>query len=322
MSLEDINCNICDLDDHILVCQVGDPLAIVVCKFNLVKCKNCGLIYLNPRPPQNEIHKYYPKSYYAHAPRRTKRKLKEIIGAHVIRGRSANVSILDKLLFYWLKNRIQYLSVKPVGRFLDIGCGMGSLVKRMQEIGWESYGIEISANAVRIAQNYDLNVYLGDLTQQNFASDFFDLINMNNVLEHVHSPLRVLMEVSRILKDNGRFYCSVPNFGCFQSQNFGKYWRALDVPRHLYFFTPDTLKYLFEKASLRILKMVGSIHKGNERLPSIRLMHQDVSKDISQLDITVKNLKELFLKPFLYALSSSSVKVWLGQQLTIETSCK
>ncbi len=321
MMLEYVDCNICKSDDTVLVYKANDPTNIVLPNFNIVKCKSCGLVYLNPRPPQNEIHKYYPKFYYAYtSSKEEKYKLRKIIRVCVIRGRSAGAGIFNKLLFHCLKNKVKYLLVKPVGRFLDVGCGIGSLVKSMQEIGWESRGVEISSNAIKIAKNGGLNVYLGDLIQQGFPSNFFDLINMDNVLEHVHNPLQVLTEVSRILKNNGRFYCSVPNFDSFQNRNFGKYWRALDVPRHLYFFTPNTLSILFEKSSLRIIKMRSSIRKGNERLPSTRVMLHDLNKYTSYFDVAVKNLKELLLKPFLYAVSSRSVKIHLGQQLIVEAS--
>lgn len=317
MNLEYISCDICKSKSYDLVFKTHDPIGMTHCEFSIVKCKDCGLIYLNPRPSEKQITSCYPKNYYAFTDN-PENRIKCIVREHVIRGKNNKADFLDRLFYYCLRSRVKYLSYDPVGKFLDIGCGTGKLVQTMKKMGWWAYGIEINFEAVRKAQSEGINVLQSDVKYSSLPSNFFNLIHMDNVLEHVSSPLQALCEISRILKKHGRFHCSVPNFGSFQSRNFGRFWRALDVPRHLYFFTGDTLATLFEKASLKILALSSSIREGDERSASTKLMLNNIGRGTSYSEIITRNFKELIIKPILFMTSRQDT--FIGQQLVVEAS--
>ena len=101
------------------------------------------------------------------------------------------------------------------------------------------------------------------------------------VLEHLHDPRGTLTEIRRILKPDGWLMFSVPNFGSWERRFFGRYWYALDLPRHLQHFTPHTLRRTLDAAGFDVIKIIhqrtannitGSIgYWWRERFPDSRL---------------------------------------------------
>ncbi len=78
---------------------------------------------------------------------------------------------------------------------------------------------------------------------------------MRHSLEHVYNPVNVTREVRRILKPGGIFIVGVPNIDSFVSRVTGAYWGDLDIPRHLFHFTPLTIRNLFDKVGFFIDKI-------------------------------------------------------------------
>jgi len=143
---------------------------------------------------------------------------------------------------------------KKDGKILDVGCGNGEMIGWMKEYGWKTYGVDTSREACEQAEKQGLDVFCGELQDAHFSSDFFDVITVNHVLEHVHNPLALLKECNRILKKDGLFIVDCPNFGCSDSRLFREYWQQVDAPRHLYHFTRDTLNKILNAAGFEVHK--------------------------------------------------------------------
>jgi len=203
----------------------------------MVRCTECGLIFLNPRPTLDEIGLYYPEDYEPY--QRT----------------------ISALRSQWL-DLVQRIKLRPHvrlvtrltkgGHLLDVGCATGGFIRELHRLGgWHVQGVEINARAVCFArQQLGLNIFCGSLTDARFPSDSFDIVTMWDVLEHVHDPLPTLKEVHRILRPGGYFIGSTPNANSLDARIFGRYWIGFDFPRHLYVFSSSTLAALFRKAGL------------------------------------------------------------------------
>lgn len=258
--LEYVACDLCGLDVVATLLHGRDRLFGGEETFQIVQCQQCGLVYLNPRPKVTEMYRYYPSDeYYAYGNvlsgqghwLRFKQMIKRIIleeykgyplaAKLVPEKNSAKVfHVFRKALVFPLKSRFWTIPpCKKGGRILDIGCGSGSYLRVVQELGWEAHGVEVDRKATNYArEKLGLDVFPGQLEEARFPDGYFDVVNMWHVLEHLPHPTRSLVEVRRILKIGGTLMIEVPSLRSPQALLFQDKWFHLDVPRHLYVFTP------------------------------------------------------------------------------------
>lgn len=257
------NCNLCGADNTELLFTVSENRFRLGGSFSLVRCKRCGLVYLNPRPTKEGIAVFYPKDRY-HPPGKSSRsvplgqRVKDLV-IKSLPGYDAKTSTLRKLLGMFLGTFLSgqidiIVPVRPNGRILDVGCGDGQVIGWMKEYGWKTYGVDVSKEACEQAASRGVSVSCGELQEADYPQDFFDAIVIHHTLEHLHNPLVLLKECFRILNKEGDLIIDAPNFECFQSQLFGPSWFAIDAPRHLYHFTQDTLGKMLTIAGFRINK--------------------------------------------------------------------
>ncbi|TAK02615.1 class I SAM-dependent methyltransferase, partial [bacterium] len=141
------------------------------------------------------------------------------------------------------------------GRFLDVGCGGGSYLYRLRQWGWKVYGVEPNESGVQQARALGLDVQHGELTDVHFPESFFDVIRLNNVLEHLADPKEAFREIKRILKPHGIVYITVPNTRSLNFWLFGENWYGLDSPRHVISYCPKALTLLCAATDLEIVKI-------------------------------------------------------------------
>lgn len=149
-----------------------------------------------------------------------------------------------------------YPENKNSGRILDVGCGCGEYMLNLKKLEWQVYGVDSNKKAVINAKtNYGLDVFCGEVLNSSFPDNFFDAVTMHAVLEHISEPIDALKEVHRILKERGELIISVPNIWNWERTFFGKFWWAWDIPRHLWHFSPTSLKRLLKKAGFGDIKI-------------------------------------------------------------------
>ncbi len=118
----------------------------------------------------------------------------------------------------------------PAGaaRVLDVGCGSGVLLARMQSLGWQVEGVEVDPDGVKAARARGVPVRLGMLEKQGFPDNHFDAVHSAHVIEHVYDPLSLLRECHRILKPGGTLVILTPNIASIRTQAV---WLGLAEPR-------------------------------------------------------------------------------------------
>ena len=228
--------------------------------YSLIRCRSCGLVLTQPRPVRDEILAHYPHDYYTHVGRmrpniksRLRFRLMTKLGGYP----SANESFLENMFFSLFGNILKSF-VRPIvpykkgGRLLDVGCGNGHFLFWATSVGWDTYGVDIDEKAVEIAKRHGHRVFLGTLEEASYSDTYFDVVTLLDVLEHCHDPLQVLRECHRILKEDGLLIASVPNFSCYDRRVFRENWIGIDCPRHLFHFTPVTIKKLFQKTGFQV----------------------------------------------------------------------
>lgn len=267
---ERVPCVICEVDDCETILVAKDRLHGIPGEFPVVRCRRCGLVYLNPRPRSEDLSKYYPSDYRAYKKVKTrKRRLADRISAVVLRayygygsnGRMASLlkRILLAPLFLLFSLNPRNSVVIPYhgsGRLLDIGCGSGKFLHFARGFGWDVHGVELDKEAARYArEELGMDVRTGVLSDQEYEAASFDVVRMSHVIEHVPNPMAELRRIREILKDDGRFVIMIPNIGSALAERFGDCWFALDAPRHLFSFSRQTITMLFEKAGFKVVRI-------------------------------------------------------------------
>jgi 2-polyprenyl-3-methyl-5-hydroxy-6-metoxy-1,4-benzoquinol methylase len=144
------------------------------------------------------------------------------------------------------------MTYKSGGSILDLGCSSGGFLRSLDPDSWIPYGIEMSAEVARHAEvNAGAQVFVGDILDAPFTPNSFDAITCFHVFEHLYQPREVLKKVSTWLKPGGIFFTMMPNIDSAGARIFKSYWYALELPRHLYHFSPASLRHLAQSVGLR-----------------------------------------------------------------------
>jgi SAM-dependent methyltransferase len=143
-----------------------------------------------------------------------------------------------RLLRWWAgtDNQGQY-AVRPGELMLDIGCGSGLSLLEARSLGAEVRGIEADPNVRRIADELGLRIHIGSLLEEPFAGELFDLVVLNQVIEHVPDPVLTLDRLRSRLRRGGRIVLVFPNVESFWRRLSGNSWINWHVPYHLHHFS-------------------------------------------------------------------------------------
>jgi len=246
--------------------------------FELLYDENMDMLITNPQPSSDKLPSYYESvDYISHT--------------------DGNKSLFEKAYQFVksiaLKNKLKLInSQSSKGRILDIGAGVGDFLSIAKNDGWQTIGIEPSDKAKNIAKKKGVS-FVENLSE--LESNSFDVITMWHVLEHVPDLENQIKELKRLIKPFGTVIIAVPNFKSFDAHYYGNFWAAYDVPIHLWHFSKTSIKKLFAKEKLELVKV----------LP----MKFD-SFYVSLLSEKYKTGKLNFIKAFYIGLKSN----WKGKQ--------
>jgi len=238
IQMEDISCPLgCERNDKIILsgCDLIYKLPGV---FNIVKCAQCGLMRSNPRPNQDSIGFFYPEHYGPY------------IGTQVNQPKIKSFlkSMFKPFVNRYINDNSQKLPMMVPSRMLEIGCASGAFLNHMQSLGWKVEGIEFSAKAAQSARNLGHKVHIGSLESAPDLVNKVDLIVGWMVLEHLHNPNSCLKKLNEWSSPEGRLVLSVPNSDTLFFRLFKEQWFNIQLPTHLYHFTPKTLKDLLNQS--------------------------------------------------------------------------
>lgn len=189
--------------------------------FTVVQCEDCGFAFVNPRPRVDVMGRYYPTDFFDYF---------EVESEHHRKRYGRELAFVNAAL--------PRATEKP--KLLDVGCANGGFPRFAREHGYDVEGVEIAQNANDIG---DFTVYRVPFDRIPVNEPRYDAVTAWAVLEHVHDPKAYLRKAASVLKPNGVFVFLVTNFDSISSRNLFQE----DVPRHLNFFSKETVgRYLKE----------------------------------------------------------------------------
>lgn len=243
--MEHVSCNLCGCDDAALLYpstiehdQLPNAVEAFRCTsslygkhFTIVRCRNCGLGYTNPRLSSEEIMRAYEG-------------VQDPLYVEEYDGRS--------LTFHRHLRRVEELKAPP-GRLLDIGAYSGVFVEAAQARGWDAWGLEPCRWAVEVARGRGLNMLEGSLDTISIEEQSFDVVTMWDVIEHVTDPLDQLRKAYRLLRPGGLAVVHTMDLDSTCAKLMGSRWPWL-MEMHIYYFTPRTLGRMAEVAGFKVVK--------------------------------------------------------------------
>lgn len=199
--------------------------------WNLLRCKACDFVFSEPFPPV-EVSRVY----------------EEIVDPEYVEeeeGRRGNFKSILKTLKKIVKNK---------GSFLDVGSATGIMMELAKREGWDVYGVELSKWAVNEAKKkYGLEIIQGDFSEIEFHENFFKVVTLIDIIEHVSNPKGVMEKVWRILERGGVAVIVTPDVKSFTANIMGgKWWHFR--PAHIGFFSKRSLFYLLNSEGFEIVK--------------------------------------------------------------------
>ena len=239
--MEKVNCNLCGSKEtrHLFTIQ----------SLNLVKCKKCNLVYVNPRYTETELKSIYEENYFENP-----RFYEDGLGHY-----GYDQYFLDKeniqMNFEHRLNTIMKLTKS--GRLLDIGCAAGFFLDLARKRGWKVSGIELSPDAIKFSkEKLKLSVKKGDIDKTKLSRSLYEAVTLFDVIEHLPNPYKALRKINASLKPGGIIVITTPDVGSIAARILGKNWLEFKrIREHIYFFSRETISKMLEKSGFEVVKI-------------------------------------------------------------------
>jgi len=240
------------------------------------QCEICSTLIQNPSISDEQLSKSYA-TYYTHQPESKKSLifdfLKRCRDGYLARKYDIHIDKSIALGYYTIralpfaKSGIDAHDCRHIEKchlvdnsLLDFGCGSGKFMSFASKLGWRTVGYDLDQGAIDTARKKGCHVIQGDVNALSVVNDnTFNYITLSHVIEHVRDPNLLLQECYRLLSDNGTLWIETPNCNSIGHTIFGKYWRGIEAPRHLFIFNDKSLTNMLTRCGFQDVKL---LHRG------------------------------------------------------------
>ena len=218
-------CNFCGSQQAEHLLELSDLRLNLPGKWELVRCENCGLLYLHPQPDWAELSRHYPKDYHAYLHKES--------------------TLTGSLRRFGMRNRVRSILAKTTiqkGSLLDVGCATGDFIASFKVAsGWDVTGLEIVPEAAAAARAKGLQIIEKNLEAAELSAESFDVVTMWDVLEHMPDPAQALRVCLSLLKPGGLLVLKCPDPAGREASIFRESWIGYEAPQHLFGFPKAVL---------------------------------------------------------------------------------
>lgn len=228
--MSSIKCPLCQNENYTQKrYQVSKQNYFVERSFAYFLCKKCQIAFLHPRITKKDINQIYKGKYYS------------------FRHKPAN-KLIDFILDRELSPYDEFICrvIETGRRLLDVGCGYGDFLYKMQKRGWSVYGIEPFLDAVKVCRKRigQERILEGELPIVKFTSKNFDVVTLWHVLEHLPNPSTYISKIHNLLDKRGHLIIEVPNLDSFLLLIFGNNYNWLSTTEHVFIYSKNGVKKL------------------------------------------------------------------------------
>lgn len=189
-------------------------------EYEWLMCNNCHLVFLKERKKNNEFVTY---------------------------NKEENVSKQKEIVLWMFYNKLR--KFKKQGKVLDFGSGTGTLARYLINKGYDVECFDVDKGAlewIKTVQKIPI--------QRRYYNKKYDIIIMEQVIEHLKDPVSELKKIKKSLNEDGVILASIPNINSLQAKLFKEKWFHLDAPRHLNHFYLDSFNRMLDSLGLKIMK--------------------------------------------------------------------
>jgi len=196
--------------------------------FDIVQCKKCDFVFVDPRIKNEDLYKIYSDNYFTSQ-----------TDGYGYKDYELTSHLRIKTFQKWIDGIEPYLS-KTKGPVLDIGCASGYFIELMRDKGWDVEAVELDKNMIEKVKAKNFKVFERPF-EEFTSSKKFKLITMFDVLEHIPDLKTTFQKFHELLDEDGVVALITPDFGSTQRKLFGKKWFQYKPQEHIQYFSPATL---------------------------------------------------------------------------------
>lgn len=234
-------CNLCGASDARVLFRKNTT--------DFLQCRQCGLEWVHPLPDMAKMHELYssPKYYSTD-------NISQYGYSDYVRNKHLYVNLFNRRLDEILRH-----TNGRRGLLLDVGCATGALLELARLRGWDVRGVDVSEYATRIAREYySLEIFTGELAEAAYPDEHFDVVVMDDLIEHVADPSALVQESYRILRTGGLLTLNTPNRAGLWHRLMGRRWFHYKQSEHTYFFSPGVISELLGRHGYHVLDIDSS----------------------------------------------------------------
>lgn len=241
-------------------------------QFQLLYDENLDMLVTKPQP--KNLEKYYQSESYI---------------SHTDADKTLTDKIYQAVKKISLRKKVKLINAyaKTEKTLLDVGAGTGDFLMAASNENWKIDGVEPNHDAKQKAKEKGIEVF-DDL--KNLSNKKFNVITLWHVLEHLPNLDAQITKLISLLEEDGVLIIAVPNFKSYDAKHYKSFWAAFDVPRHLWHFSQTSIKKLFSKHQMKIIKTKPMVFDAFY---------------VSLLSEKYKSSKQHFIKAFLVGLWSN-----------------
>lgn len=220
--------------------------------FDLARCDACRTLFTARLPEGGDAHDY--DGYYhegnLQVPAFVRSRLDEVVGA--------------------------FEPYRDANRWLDVGCGAGTLLEAVVGRGWEAIGTEVSAGGAEAVRARGFDIRVGELDALALPAEGFDVVSLVEVVEHVPDPRALLADAARLVRPGGAVYVTTPHGRGISARALGARWSVVAPPEHLQLFSVHGMRAVAAAAGLEVVRLQTHAVNPAELVAGLRRMRASV----------------------------------------------
>jgi 2-polyprenyl-3-methyl-5-hydroxy-6-metoxy-1,4-benzoquinol methylase len=208
---------------------------------HIIRCNTCDLVQLEELPDSVQLDSLYADGYFE--------------GDAGTAGYAEYKKQEEEYLSTFAEEIRRIQTFRKTGTLLDVGCGFGYFLRKASEAGFDAYGIDLSAEAVREAERHSPGrVFHGTIDNIDaLSSRKFEVIFASHLIEHILEPHAFVANLVERLSENGILVFVTPNVQSWLARVSGKRWVSFKIPEHVAYYQPKTIRRLLESAGLEVI---------------------------------------------------------------------